>query len=218
MTSEYERALRAVLRRQPLVLLITVLTFFLTIFLNVLVPKGFFPQQDTGRIGGQIRGQQDVSFDALKGKAQQMVNIVRSEPGVGNVMMFLGGGGPGGGGANQANMFMSLKPDAEREAKGESAEEIINSLRRRTGSIPGVALYLQSAQELNIGGRGSATQYQYSLTCENLDLLNEWAPKLMEAMEHIPALKDVATDQQQQGLRTQLVIDRPTASVSESRL
>ncbi len=212
MTAEYERALRAVLRRQPLVLLITVLTFFLTIFLYVLVPKGFFPQQDTGRIGGQIRGQQDVSFDALKGKAQQMVNIVKGEPGVGNVMMFLGGGGPGGGGANQANMFMSLKPDAEREAKGETAEAIINSLRRKTANIPGVALYLQSAQELNIGGRGSATQYQYSLTCENLDLLNEWAPKLMEAMEHIPSLKDVATDQQQQGLRTQLVIDRPTAS------
>jgi multidrug efflux pump len=211
MTSEYERALRAVLRRQPLVLATFLLTVVLTVVLFILVPKGFFPQQDTGRIGGQIRGQQDVSFDALKEKATALVNIVRKEPGVGNVMMFLGGG-PGGGGANQAGMFMSLAPDAEREAKGETAEEIINSLRRKTGNIPGAQLYLQSAQELNIGGRGSATQYQYSLTCENLALLNEWAPKLMEAMQHIPSLKDVATDQQQQGLRTQLVIDRSTAS------
>ncbi len=212
MTSEYERALRMVLKRQPLVLGVFVLTVALTVVLFILVPKGFFPQQDTGRISGQIRGQQDVSFDALREKATTLVNIVRPEPGVGNVMMFVGSGGPGGGGANSASMFMSLKPDAERQKSGQTAEKIINDLRRKTNNIPGAQLYLQSAQELNIGGRGSATQYQYSLTCENLALLNEWAPKLMEAMQHIPALKDVATDQQQQGLRTQLVMDRSTAS------
>jgi multidrug efflux pump len=212
MTAEYERALRYVLRHQPLFLLVTVLTVVLTVVLFILVPKGFFPQQDTGRIGGQIRGQQDVSFTALNEKMRQFVEIVRKEPGVGNVMSFAGAGAPGGGGNNSASLFMSLAPDAEREAKGYTAEEIITSLRHKTANIPGAQLYLQSSQDLSIGGRGSATQYQYSLTCENLALLNEWAPRLMEAMEHIPALKDVATDQQQQGLRTQLVIDRATAS------
>ncbi|ADW67386.1 efflux RND transporter permease subunit [Granulicella tundricola] len=212
MTGEYDRALKAVLKRQPLMLGITVLTFLLTVFLYIIVPKGFFPQQDTGRLGGQIRGQQDVSFDAMKIKATQMVDIVKKQDGVQNTMMFLGGGGPGGGGGNQASMFMFLSPDEERQKSGQSAEKIINDLRKKTSGIPGVQLYLQSSQELNIGGRGSATQYQYSLTSEDLDLLNEWSPKLMAAMERIPQLKDVATDQQQQGLRTQLVIDRDTAS------
>ena len=212
MTGEYERGLRAVLRRQKLVLGITVMTFFLTIYLYIIVPKGFFPQQDTGRISGSIRGQQDVSFDAISAKATEMVNIVRKEPGVMNVMMFLGGGGPGGGGANSANMFIFLAPDAERQAKDETAENIITSLRKKTTQFPGVTLYLQSAQELNIGGRGSVTQYQYTLTTESLDELNEWAPKLLAAMQKIPQLKDAATDQQDQGLRTQLVIDRATAS------
>ena len=212
MTGEYERGLRAVLRRQKLVLGITVLTFLVTIYLYKIVPKGFFPQQDTGRISGSIRGQQDVSFDAISAKATEMVNIVRKEPGIKNVMMFLGGGGPGGGGANSANMFIFLDDDATRQKNDESAENIITSLRRKTTRFPGVTLYLQSAQELNIGGRGSVTQYQYTLTTESLDELNLWSPKLLAAMTKIPELKDVATDQQDQGLRTQLVIDRGTAS------
>ena len=212
ITGEYARMLKAVLRRQPLVLLITVLTFFLTIYLYIIVPKGFFPQQDTGRIQGQIRGQQDASFDSLSIKAKSLVNTIHSEPGVANVMMFLGGGGPGGGGGATAGMFMSLDPNDERVKKGETAEEIIASLRKKTSGIPGAQLFLQSSQELNIGGRSSATQYQYSLTDENLNELTEWAPKLMAAMQKIPSLKDVNTDQQQQGLQLQLVIDRDTAS------
>ena len=212
MTAEYERALRAVLRRQPLVLAITIGTFFLTLYLYTIVPKGFFPQQDTGRIAGSIRGQQDVSFDALKTKAEAMVAIVQKEPGVHNVMMFLGGGGPGGGGGNSANMFMALDPDVERQKSGQTAEKIINDLRRKTAGVPGVSVYLQSAQELNIGGRPTATQYQYTLTCENLAELTEWTPRLMASMQQIPALKDVVTDQLDSGLRTQLVIDRDTAS------
>jgi multidrug efflux pump len=212
LTAEYDRGLRAVLKRQPLVLGITVLTFIVTVFLYVIVPKGFFPQQDTGRLGGQIRGQQDISFDAMRTKATEIVARVHDEPGVQNVMMFLGGGGPGGGGLNQANMFVALAPDAEREKKGYTAEEIITSLRKKTNGYPGAQLYLQSAQDLTIGGRSSATQYQYSLTSENLAELYEWAPKLMSAMRKIPALKDVATDQQDKGLQTRLVIDRETAS------
>ena len=211
LTKEYERGLKAVLRRQPLVLGITVSTFFLTIYLYTIVPKGFFPQQDTGRIGGQIRGQQDVSFDAMKEKSTALVEIVKSQPGVKNVMMFLGGG-PGGGGGNSGFMFMALAPDAERQKSGESAEKIISDLRRKTSGIPGVQLYLQAFQELSIGGRASPTQYQYTLTSESLDELNVWTPQLMAAMQRVPQLKDVATDQQDQGLRTQLVIDRNTAS------
>ena len=212
LTTEYERGLRWVLRRQRLVLLITILTFGLNVYLFVLVPKGFFPQQDTGRIGGQIRGQQDVSFDAMKQKVALISAIVQKDPGVENVMSFVGGGGPGGGGGNSGSMFMFLKPDAERQKTGDTAEVILNRLRPKTGGIPGAQLYLQSQQELRIGGRNTATQYQYSLTSDNLNELNEWSPKLMAAMQKLPQLKDVATDQQQEGLRAQLVIDRDTAS------
>jgi len=212
LSEEYERGLRWVLRHQGIVLTFTILTFGLNIYLYVLVPKGFFPQQDTGRIGGQIRGQQDVSFDAMKQKVTQISAIVQKDPGVQNVMSFVGGGGPGGGGSNTGNMFMFLKPDAERQKSGDTAEVILNRLRPKTGGMPGAQLYLQSQQELRIGGRNSATQYQYSLTADKLNELNEWSPKLMAAMQKLPQLKDLATDQQQEGLRAQMVIDRDTAS------
>ncbi len=109
-------------------------------------------------------------------------------------------------------MFMSLKPDAERLKRGDTAQVIVDRLRPKMSSIPGAILYLQAFQELRIGGRQTATQYQYTLTADNLKLLNDWAPKLMATMEKLPQIKDVATDQQQQGLRAQLVIDRETAS------
>ena len=210
-TAEYALALRAVLKRQTLVLCFTVGTFFLTIYLYTVVPKGFFPQQDTARLGGQIRGQQDVSFLEMQEKSNQIAQIVREEPGIENVMMFLGGG-PGGGASNQGGMFMSLAPEGERKKSGQSSEKILDDLREKTSNIPGVTLYLQSQQELNIGARGSATQYQYTLTSDNLNELNEWGPKLMAAMQQIPSLKDVATDQLDNGLRDQLIIDRDTAS------
>ncbi|WP_130423324.1 efflux RND transporter permease subunit [Edaphobacter modestus] len=212
LTGEYERGLQWVLQHQGLVLAITIVTFLLNIYLYILIPKGFFPQQDTGRIGGMIRGQQDVSFDAMKPKVAQLAAIVQQDPGVENVMSFVGGGGPGGGGSNNGNMFVSLKSDDERIARGDTADVIINRLRSKAAGIPGATLYLQSNQELRIGGRGTATQYQYSLTADNLKDLDEWSPKLMEAMQKLPELKDVATDQQDQGLRAQLVIDRDTAS------
>ncbi len=212
LTEEYERGLKWVLGHQGLVLTITILTFVLNVYLFILIPKGFFPQQDTGRIGGQIRGQQDVSFDTMKPNVARLAEIVANDPAVQNTMAFVGGGGPGGGGANSGNMFIFLKPDAERQRTGDNAEVVINRLRPKTAGIPGVQLFLQSQQELRIGGRNTATQYQYSLTADNLNDLNEWAPKLMAAMQKLPELKDVATDQQQQGLRAQLVIDRDTAS------
>ncbi len=207
---EYELGLSWVLRHQLPVLLITIGTFLLNIYLFVLVPKGFFPQQDTGRLGGRIQGQQDVSFDAMKKKVQQMTETVKSDPGVLNVMSSVGGGGPGGGASNSGNMFIFLKPLPQR--KGENADDIINRLRPKLSGVPGVVTYLQSSQELNIGGRQSATQYQYTLTGDSVTDLNHWAPLMMTAMQKEPELRDVATDQQDKGLRAQLVIDRDTAS------
>ena len=211
LTSEYDRGLKWVLDHQGLMLTVTFLTFLLTIYLYVLVPKGFFPQQDTGRIGGSVQGQQDVSFYGLKPKVEEMAKIVQADPGVENVMSFVGGG-PGGGTGASGRMYISLKPDAEREKRGDTAEAIINRLRSKTSHIPGARLYLQAFQDVRVGGHSSATQYQYSLTSDKLSDLNEWSPKLMAAMQKLPQLKDIATDQQEQGLRAQLVIDRDTAS------
>ena len=208
LASEYERGLRWVLRHQTLILFVTVLTFVLNVYLFILVPKGFFPEQDTGRIGGQIRGQQDVSFDTLKPKVIALTNIVGADPGVQNVVSFAGGQGA----VNSGFMFMSLKPDAGRERIGDTADAIIQRLRKQTGGIPGVQLYLQSFQELRIGGRNTPTEYIYALTSDSLSDLNEWGPKLMDAMQKLPQVKDVVSDQQDSGLRAQIVIDRDTAS------
>jgi hydrophobe/amphiphile efflux-1 (HAE1) family protein len=210
LAAEYKRGLTWVLDHQGVILTVTLLTFVLNGYLYVLVPKGFFPQQDTGRMSGQVRGQQDISFDLLKQKLTVLADIVSKDPGIENTMAFVGGGG--GASGNSGNIFIALKPDAERQRVGDTSEVILNRLRPKTAGIPGVQLFLQSNQELNIGGRMSATQYQYTLTSDNLKDLNEWAPKLMEAMQKLPALKDVTTDHQDNGLRTQLVIDRDTAS------
>jgi hydrophobe/amphiphile efflux-1 (HAE1) family protein len=208
MAAEYELGLRWVLRHQKLVLTITVLTFVLNVYLYILVPKGFFPEQGTGRIGGQVQGQQDVSFPELKQKVLQLASIVGKDRGVDDVVAFAGGRGN----VNSGFMFMQLKPEAERLKNGDSAQVILDRLRPAVSNIPGTLLYLQSFQDLRIGGRSSATEYQYTLTSDSLKELNEWGPKLKDAMDKLPELKDVATDQQQQGLRAQLVIDRATAS------
>jgi len=212
MTAEYERALRAVLKQQPLVLLITLATFALTVYLYVIVPKGFFPQQDTGRLSGDIRGQQDVSFFALTPKAEQIAAIVAKEPGIGNTMMFLGSGGPGGGSSNSAHIFTSLSNDEERAKKGLTPEKIIAQLRKDTAGFPGVTLFMQSAQELNIGARSSSAQYQYTMSSENLHDLQTWTPLLMAELQKAPMLKDLNTDQVDHGLQEELVIDRDTSS------
>ncbi len=208
MAAEYERGLRWVLDHQKLMLLITVGTFALNVYLYILVPKGFFPEQDAGRIGGQVQGQQDVSFPEMKKKVLALAAIVGKDPGVQDVTAFAGGRGN----ANSGFMFMSLKPDAERLKKGDTAQVIVDRLRPQVSNIPGATLYLQAFQDLRIGGRNTATEYQYTLTADNLKELNEWGPKLKDAMDMLPQIKDVATDQQQQGLRGQLVIDRATAS------
>jgi multidrug efflux pump len=208
LAAEYERGLRWVLQHQKLVLTITVLTFVLNVYLYILVPKGFFPEQDTGRIGGQVQGQQDVSFPEMKKKVVALAAIVGKDPGVQDVTAFAGGRGN----SNSGFMFMSLKPDAERLKRGDTAQAIVDRLRPQMSNIPGAIMYLHAFQDLRIGGRNTATEYQYTLTADDLKLLNYWGPKLNDAMDNLPQIKDVATDQQQQGLRGQLVIDRATAS------
>jgi hydrophobe/amphiphile efflux-1 (HAE1) family protein len=208
LADEYERGLRWVLQHQKLVLTITVLTFVLNVYLYILVPKGFFPEQDTGRIGGQVQGQQDVSFPEMKKKVLALAQIVGKDPGVQDVTAFAGGRGN----SNAGFMFMSLKPDAERLSRGDTAQVIVDRLRPQVSNMPGATLYLQAFQDLRIGGRNTATEYQYTLTSDSLKDLNYWGPKVKDAMDKLPQIKDVATDQQQQGLRGQLVIDRATAS------
>ena len=159
------------------------------------MPKGFFPEQDTGRIGGQVQGQQDVSFPEMKKKVLALAAIVGQDPWVQDVTAFAGGRGN----ANSGFMFMSLKPDAERHKTGDTAQVIVDRLRPKVSNMPGATLYLQAFQDLRIGGRNSATEYQYTLTADNLKELNEWGPKLKDAMDKLPQIKDVATDQQQQG-------------------
>jgi len=211
LRAEYEHGLSWVLRHQLPVLVIWLVTFGLNIYLFAIVPKGFFPQQDTGRLGGRIQGQQDVSFGVMKQKIIDMATIMKQDPDIQNVMAFVGGGGPGGGASNQGNLFVSLKPLEERKDKS-NADDIINRLRPKLSRTPGVVAYLQSQQELNIGGRQSATQYQYTLSADSVSDLNHWAPLMMAQMMKTPQLRDVATDQQDHGLEAKLVIDRDTAS------
>ncbi|MBS1813270.1 MAG: efflux RND transporter permease subunit [Acidobacteria bacterium] len=211
MLSEYERGLKWVLRRWVFMLVVTLVTIGLNIYLLVLVPKGFFPDQDTGRLIGSIQGQQDISFSAMKEKAYVLSDIVQKDPAVDNTMMFLGGGGPGGSSSNSARMYIMLKPLDQRPGRV-SANDVIARLRPRMMSLPGVQAYLVTSQELRIGGRSSAAAYQYTMMDDSISELNEWVPKMISAMSKMPELRDVNTDRQERGLRTQLVIDRDRAS------
>jgi hydrophobe/amphiphile efflux-1 (HAE1) family protein len=200
----YDIGLRWVLRHQPLMLFVTILTMFVSVGLYVYTPKGFFPQQDVGRINGFIQADQDVSFASMRDKVKVLSDIVRSDPDVDTVTAFNGGGG----GNNSGRFFAQLKPLGQRKA---SADEIIERIRPKLESIPGASLFLQAVQDINVGGRFSGAQYQYTLQADNLTDLVGWAPKLMDRMKEIPTLRDVNTDQQLNGLQAQLVIDRDTA-------
>src|ERR1700733_15231084 len=204
----YDRGLRWVLRHQNITLLIAVGTLVLNVYLYIIVPKGFFPQEDTGRLGGSAPASQDTAFDSMAVKQAQLAAIVQKDPGVDNVLAFAGSGG-GGATTNVGRMFISLKPLSERDA---NADQIINRLRGKLSHIPGVQLFLQSQQDITIGGRSSDAQYQYTLQDSNLDELNEWAPKLLDKMKAMPELRDASTDEQENGLEARLVVDRDTAS------
>jgi multidrug efflux pump len=197
----YDFSLRWVLRHQFLILLVTIGTVCLNGYLFYQTPKGFFPQQDTGRLNGSIIGDQDLSFAAMSKKMRTFTDIVAQDPAVDTVTAFAGSG--------TARMFAQLKPLNVRKV---SADQVIARIRSKTSGIPGAALYLQAVQDLSVGGRGSAAQYQYTLQADNLNDLTHWAPILQQRLAKIPELRDVNSDQQMHGLESAIVIDRDTAS------
>ena len=201
----YDVSLRWVLRHQFLILLVTFGTVCLNIYLFVRTPKGFFPQQDTGRINGLIQGDQDLSFAAMSQKMREFTDIVMQDPAIDSVTAFAGGGN----GGSTARMFAQLKPLSERKL---SSDQVIGRIRSKTARIPGAALYLQSVQDLSVGGRFGGAQYQYTLQADNLVDLTHWAPIIMQRLQKIPELRDINSDQQMHGLQSSVVIDRDTAS------
>jgi multidrug efflux pump len=198
----YRRSLGWVLRHQPLMLLVTIGTICLSIYLYIIVPKGFFPQQDTGRLMGGLQAEQDIAFPALRQKLAQFVRIIMSDPAVENVVAF-------GGSGNTARGFITLKPLEQRKVP---SDEVIARLRPKLAKVPGATMFLQAAQDLQIGGRMGNAQYQYTLQDENIAELNEWSPKVLEKLKTLPLLRDVNTDQQVHGLQEMIVIDRDTAA------
>jgi multidrug efflux pump len=179
------------------------------IYLYIVIPKGFFPQQDTGRIVGGIQADQAISFQSMSGKLRQFVNIVKADPAIESVVGFTGGGSQGGGQTNSGFVFASLKPRGERKL---SADQVIARLRPKLNQVAGARLFLQAAQDIRAGGRQSLAQYQYTLQADSVAELYRWAPKLTEALQREPVLTDVNSDQQQNGQEIELVIDRDTAA------
>jgi multidrug efflux pump subunit AcrB len=200
----YDVCLRWVLRNQPAVLAITLGTVALSVYLFVVVPKGFFPSQDTGRLSGSIRGDQATSFKAMDAKMIAFEKIVQADPAMDTVTAFTGGGSE-----NTARMFAQLRPIGERKV---TADQVIARLRRKLGGIPGATLFLQSVQDVSVGGRMGNSTYQYTLQADSISELDYWAPLLMAQMAKIPELRDVNSDQQVHGLEASVVIDRDSAS------
>lgn len=203
----YEVSLTRVLRHPRITMAVNLLTIGFTVFLYGYVPKGFFPQQDTGRLTGSIIADQDVSFKTMRRLVQQFSNEVGTDKSVTGLIAFVGG--TGGGANNQARMYVTLKPVAVR---GESANEVMDRLRLKTTKVPGATLVLQSVQDLRIGGRSSSAQYQYTLKGDSLEELNVWSNKLLASMQNIDGLVDVTSDQYNKGLQTKLTVDRDMAS------
>ena len=199
----YERSLRWVLGHQGITLAATLATMAATIVLYAKVPKGFFPQQDTGRLTGQIVADQDTSFQAMQHKLAEFVTGVLQDPAVESANGFVGGS------SNTGRMFIALKPKEDRDV---TADQVVGGLRGRLAHIPGATLYLQPVQDIRVGGRPSATQYQYTLQGDNSQELFEWAPRVYEELRKLKVLADVNSDQQDKGLQASLTIDRASAS------
>jgi Cation/multidrug efflux pump len=204
MTAAYGRTLGWALAHPRLILLSLFAVIGLTVYLFIIVPKGFFPQQDTGRVFGTIRADQNISFTAMREKLARYVNIIDADPAVLSVVGFTGSGQ-----TNSGVVFFTLKPFAERDV---TAEEVIARLRGKLAQVPGSSLYLQSLQDVRAGGRPAAGQFQYTLIGDNLQELRTWTPKLAEALRSTPQMTDVDSDQQDSGLETFVDVDRATAS------
>ena len=208
LLARYDGGLKWVLRHQPLMLGLLLLTIGATAFLYVAIPKGFFPQQDTGLITGISEAAQDISFAGMMEKQQALAAVIAGDP---DIASFASSVGPSGGspGENTGRFFITLKPHDQRQA---SADEIINRLRPQLAKVEGVALFLQASQDLNVGGRLSRTQYQYTLQDANLGELNLWAPRVLDKFKSLHELQGVASDQQTSAPSVSVTIDRDTAA------
>jgi multidrug efflux pump len=204
MLNSYRRTLTVALQHPLSMMLILLVVVILNVYLYIIIPKGFFPQQDTGRIIGSIQADQSISFQLMQNKLTQFVTIIKSDPAVDTVVGFTGGGQ-----TNSGFMFISLKPLGERNI---SADGVIARLRREMAVVPGATLLLQAVQDIRAGGRASNAQYQFTLQGPTFEELNEWTPKLAAALQGDPNLTDVNSDQQNKGIESQLVIDRDAAA------
>jgi len=205
MLSVYSRSLTWVLKHPGPMLTILILTIALNFYLIVIIPKGFFPQQDTGSITGSVRGPQDASFQVMNNSILQLVNVIKSDPAVAEVIAHTGGGGATNGGS----IYVALKPLNERK---DTAPVIINRLRPKLNRLPVASAFLQAAQDLRIGGRSSNALYQYTIQSDNVEDLAHWGPVLLAGMQKLPGFQDVSSDAQNSGLQEMLNYDRPTAA------
>ena len=206
MLSAYERGLDLCLRFRFVTLMVFFATLGLTVYLFMIIPKGFFPQQDTGLIFGTSEASQDTSFQDMYRHQEELGKVVQADPDVATVAMALGFGGYA---ANNGRLFITLKPRDERES---SAQQIIARLRPKLDKVEGARLFLQAAQDVNVGGRASRTQFQYTLQDADLDELGQWSPKILDKLKTLPQLRDVASDQQSEGTTLTLDINRDQAS------
>jgi multidrug efflux pump len=206
----YRRSLMWTLRHQPAALLALLAVIGLNVFLYTVIPKTFFPQQDTGVLTGGVQADQGSSFAMMQARVDKFMGIVMSDPAVAKVSGSTGGnGGPGGGSSNSASFYITLKPLAERKL---SADAVVARLRARLAHEPGATLFFVPVQDIRIGGRQSNAQYQYTLQADEVDTLREWEPRVRAALSQLPELSDVSTDQQDKGRQTSLVIDRDAAA------
>jgi multidrug efflux pump len=208
LLARYRGSLAWALRHSVIMLLVTLATVALNVYMFIDIPKGFFPDQDTGRLSGSIEGSQDISFQAMSDKLDQLVAIVQTDPAVESVLGFSGGSGSGTT-RNTGRVFIQLKPLDQR---GVSATQVINRLRGKLSHVPGATLYLQPVQDVRIGGRRSNAQFQFTLEGDNLKELSEWSRRILQELRSLPQLADVNSDEQNRGLMAQLTIDRATAS------
>ena len=214
MLRAYDRSLGWALRHGLIVMVILFATIAYNVYLYVEIPKGFFPQQDTGRLVGNIQADQSISFQAMRGKLAAFMEIVRADPAVENVVGFTGGQQ-----RNRGSMFVALKPLSERPKKPgllwdvpETAGDVIARLRVNLAKEPGASLFLVPVQDIRIGGRQSSAQYQYTLQADDLNELRTWEPRIRRALAGLPEITDINTDQEDRGLQTSLVIDRDAAA------
>jgi len=200
----YERTLAWSLRNSAFMMVVLLATVCLNVYLYIIVPKGFFPQQDTGRLIGSIQADQSISFQAMRPKLAEFMRIVQEDPAVENVVGFTGGSR-----RNSGFMFVTLKPLKERRI---SAEMVMERLRGKLARVPGASLFLRPVQDIRVGGRQSNAEYQFTLQADTLDELRTWESRVRQALSRLPQLVDVNTEEQDKGLQTSLVIDRDTAS------